>query len=361
MSELLVFPIDLAGASSFFPAVAHRLGLRPRPYRISVLSQPESWADELLPPGQVAALFVLPTSVSIGRALVEKVHGRVAFFGTPSTGTDHVEPTALEDAGIGFVHSPGANARSVVEYVLAALGNLDNADAFVRGSLEVGIVGYGRIGGGLGKILSGAGIPFSFFDPFVRGTQSASLEQVLSCPIVTFHVPLSRSGSHPTYEMLNEALLSQIPRDATVLNTSRGRIMSEAVFLQLTARCRCIIDVFPGEPPRAALVRAPFWASPHVAGYNYTARLAGCRMLAEAFLALHGEPEPLDDPPRPTYDHSVVDFLPSESLILKNAPESFSLRRASYPARGDFAAYGLRHGRLPPGALGTISEWLQAT
>ena len=45
----------------------------------------------------------------------------IKFVGTATAGTDHVDQTWLQQAGIGFSAAPGCNAIAVVEYVFSAL------------------------------------------------------------------------------------------------------------------------------------------------------------------------------------------------------------------------------------------------
>ena len=351
---VILYPVGLAGADFHFPAVADCLGMKVRKYAAGSINGPGSVA-RLLEDRISVALLVLPTSVPVDRTLIEQIGGQVQCLASASTGTDHVDLQALAAAGIDFLHSPGANARSVIEYVLSALAGLDSIGDLLRGDLTVGIVGYGRIGGGLGTVFAALGIPFSCYDPFVQTSHSTTLSEVLSRQVVTFHVPLTADGPHPTRSMIGESLVEAFRPDAVVLNTARGGIVSAGAFAGLTTRCTCIMDVFPNEPPSHAQVATPFLVSPHVAGYNYQARLAGSRMVAQAFLERSGEATVLADPPEPDYEISVVDFLPTESRLLKQLPASFARRRSNYPSRGDFAA----HCRRGSGRISSVARTIQ--
>ena len=82
----------------------------------------------------------------------------IKFVGTATAGTDHVDQTWLQQAGIGFSAAPGCNAIAVVEYVFSALLMLAERDGFALTDRTVGIVGVGNVGGRLQKRLEALGI-----------------------------------------------------------------------------------------------------------------------------------------------------------------------------------------------------------
>src|SRR5215207_3323460 len=84
----------------------------------------------LLPGRQIDAAAVAAADVLIVRSVTRVgeqllAGSRVRFVGTATIGTDHVDRAWLERAGIAFAFAPGCNARSVAEYVVAALLELE--------------------------------------------------------------------------------------------------------------------------------------------------------------------------------------------------------------------------------------------
>jgi erythronate-4-phosphate dehydrogenase len=216
----------------------------------------------------------------------------VSFVGSCTTGVDHVDVEGLRQAGITFAHAPGANARSVVEYVLSALCWL----ALYRGldlpRCSVGIVGLGHIGSRLYRLLSAAGLQCMGYDPLFdtagRIPQSFSLEQVLSADIVTLHTPLTRSGAHPTWHLLDDRRLQNLRPGAVIINSCRGSVIDNAALcaqLEQGARLQVVLDVWEGEPAiNRALLQHVSLATPHIAGYSYDGKLAGVdRVLRQLF------------------------------------------------------------------------------
>ncbi len=233
----------------------------------------------------------------------------VRFVGTCTIGTDHLEIPWLEQAGIRWVSAPGCNARSVAEWVGAVL-----ASGHLRRRLDLsrppraGVVGVGRVGRQVAQVLSALVDHPLLNDPPRAQAEGpdgfVSLQEVVSgCGIVCAHLPLTRTGSHPTQGLLSRQILSNLPRSAIFLNAGRGATtVSDDLLALLRTRSdlTMALDVFDPEPALPAeLARAAHFISPHVAGYSLEGKLEGTRMVREAlgdFLGL----EPWSLPPSET-------------------------------------------------------------
>lgn len=334
-------PEGLHGGEEIFGAVCRSLGFTLHSYPLSTLKQRETAPlriREFIEPDRVA-LFVLPTTVRIDRELVHHADGRIFAFGSVSTGSDHVDFDALDDANLQFIHAPGANSRSVVEYLLSTFPLFFSQERLAARALKVGIIGYGRIGSLLGRYLERLGIPHVWYDPYVSpDSRFAPVEEVPGCDVVTFHVPLTKTGSDPTHRMVTEAYLKSLRNGALLVNTARGEIFTEEGFSHACATAATVMDVFPQEPPPPWMVEHSSIVSPHIAGYSYSGRGGGTRLLAENFVRLIGaDPSIVPMYTAPLYEIDSVDFLEAESALLKRDPESFRLRRENYPNRSDFS------------------------
>jgi phosphotransferase system HPr (HPr) family protein len=102
-------------------------------------------------------------------------------------------------AGIAFASAPGSNARSVVEYVCAAI--VHNPECFKRprNELTIGIIGVGHVGKQVQSIAGALGLKMMLNDPPCAragsGREYSSLSETLrNSDIVTLHVPLTRHG-----------------------------------------------------------------------------------------------------------------------------------------------------------------------
>ncbi len=330
------------GAGQVFGALAEELGLSYEEYSSQALRseriyEPGGEFQSLL--NRKPALLVLPTSVCVREEFVRFLGGRSAAIATISTGTDHVDLGLLQSHNIPFIHAPGANAQSVGQYVLAAISFCCAEQDLLSGRLKVGIVGYGRTGKAVGRYLKKLAIPYVFYDPFVEDDgHGTSLQEALRSDILTFHLPLTTGGKHPTSRMVNNDLVSKIAPSSLVINTSRGGIFSEEAYARVCENRTTVMDVFPVEPPAFSHLEPATYVTPHVAGYNYEARVGGVCMVADQLARLSGSSWRSELPEPAGYDHYVIDFLPSESRRLKSDPTSFSKRRNGYPYRGDFLA-----------------------
>ena len=83
----------------------------------------------------------------------------VQFVGSATIGMDHIDLNYLESRGIAVANAPGSNARSVVEYVVAALFALHDESNDWRNK-TIAIIGVGEVGGRLAQLLQELDVPF---------------------------------------------------------------------------------------------------------------------------------------------------------------------------------------------------------
>ncbi len=94
----------------------------------------------------------------------------------------------------------------------------------------MGIIGCGRIGSSVYRMLQGMGLKFLICDPYLSerrkrdlGVETVSLETVLEqADIVTIHAPLNED----TYHLIDEPELKRMKPTTILVNTSRGGIVN---------------------------------------------------------------------------------------------------------------------------------------
>ncbi|MCC5815183.1 MAG: hypothetical protein JJT78_10530 [Leptospira sp.] len=277
-----------------------------------------------------------------------------SIFATVSSGTDHVNWDDLKKYKREFMNSPGCNASSVAEYIWVAIRDQFAGEKFNSSNQmsipKVGIIGMGNVGTALSKLLQRKAIPFRFFDPFVAG--SDSWQNVLSCNIVSFHVPLVRKTKDPehfTEGMVSEKDVDCIMQNGMFLNTSRGEILSENGLNRLLMRddLRLVLDVFSPEPvdenlAQKLLLRENSIYTPHIAGYSQLGRVQGTYLLAKQIAQKFGSTYPAELQNFLQYGlpWKTNDFLEVESNLLKESWKKgdfgyFESRRNNYPLRED--------------------------
>ena len=165
----------------------------------------------------------------------------VARYGV---GTEAVDLDAARRRGIPVTNTPGANAEAVADHavglMLAALRFIPDGDRRVRrgdwsvrrgrelGAATVGIVGFGRIGQGVARRLSGFGSRVLAADPFLpaqriaeSGAEAVDLDELFrAADVITLHAP----GG----QMLVDAdRLSGIRGGTVLVNTARPDLVDE--------------------------------------------------------------------------------------------------------------------------------------
>ncbi|MGB3542912.1 4-phosphoerythronate dehydrogenase [Rubrivirga sp.] len=260
----------------------------------------------------------------------------VRFVGSATAGTDHVDPPALEAAGIAFASAPGSNAASVVDYVLASVLAVASDQDVVLDGKTLGIVGAGHVGGRLAPRARALGFEVVVCDPpraeaGFTDHDYLSLDAVLEvADIVTLHTPFTDDGPHPTRSLFDLEVVDRMKTDAWLVNAARGGVLEVDAALALATTRPVVLDVWPGEPePDPALVQAAALATPHIAGYALDAKVRGTAMVANALRAWAGEPR-----------WDVATVLPDPVRI--SAPSSRSTRRDGWLDEVAQRAYDVR-------------------
>lgn len=313
---------------------------------------------------------------------------RVKFVGTCTIGVDHLDIPWLEQQGISWANAPGCNANSVVEYVYAALSSMDVN--WTKSS--IGIIGCGNVGGLLYRRLRAQGIPLRCYDPNLTQEQIpdlSSLDEVLSCDIVSMHTPLVTDGSHPSYHLLKRQELMQLKQGAVLINAGRGSVISNQDLLSVMQErtdLRVILDVWEPEPEISIpLLQKVVIGTPHIAGYSFDGKLNGTEMIYQAYCKfLKRQPEKNLKDLVPELSDNILDAghltdswtivkhlvlqaynIEADNLRLRDTAqdaikkdiaigEGFDALRKHYPKRNEFHNYKVRYNQSNP----DTKKWL---
>ena len=211
-------------------------------------------------------------------------------------GVDNIVSPAASERRVMVANTPGGNnstavAEGAVAMMLGLLRRTRDMDALVRqdrwnerwdirlGDLtgaKVGLIGFGRIARHVAKICgTGFGAHLAAYDPMLAaddlradGVEPADRAGVLSCDIVSIHVPLTDD----TRNLIDTVELGMMKTHAIIVNCSRGGIINEAALAEALRAGQIAgagIDVFEDEPPAGdnpLLCLPNCLLSPHVAG-----------------------------------------------------------------------------------------------
>ncbi|MBP6717414.1 MAG: 2-hydroxyacid dehydrogenase [Rhodoferax sp.] len=191
-------------------------------------------------------------------AVLQRLHaGGVRLLALRSAGFNHVDLETAAALGmvVGRVpeYSPYAVAEHTVALLLALNRHLHRAYARVREgnfALEgllgfdlhgrtIGVVGTGKIGECVARIMAGFGCQLLGFDPqpnpacVALGMRYVDLPEMLAqSDVITLHCPLTPQTRH----LINADALARMKHGAMLLNTSRGAVVdTPAVIAALKA------------------------------------------------------------------------------------------------------------------------------
>jgi erythronate-4-phosphate dehydrogenase len=295
-----------------------------------------------------AELLLVRSVTRVDRELLEG--SRVRFVGSATIGFDHVDRDYLRAQGIGFSTAPGSNATSAAEYVVSALMVLAQRQGFDPAGMTAGIIGCGNVGSRVRRKLEALGMQCLVNDPPLQAQGGhddfVDLEQVLQADVITVHVPLTRSGPHPTLHLVGAEFLARLKPGAVFINTARGAVVDNAALDSLLgerADISIVLDVWEGEPAiNCDLLKKVDLGTPHIAGYSLDGKLRGTEMIYRAACEFLGAPVQWS---------AATELPPGPSLELAAGDDRLDAARAAvlecYDVRADDAR--LRHMlTLPP-------------
>lgn len=328
-----------------------------------------------------ARALVIRSATPVNAALL--MDSSIGFVGTATIGTDHMDISWLEQSGIHWASAPGCNADGTAQYTVAMTLLACKRTGVDLASSSVGIVGCGNVGRRVRDLLKKlhAG-KLLVCDPYLAAagqTGLSDMDALSDCRILSFHVPLTRTGDHPTHHLINRERLAQLRRGALLINTSRGDVADGVAVLEWleSGHGAAALDVWPGEPSvDPQLLRACIVATPHVAGYSLDGKLRGTALVYRQFCEwLETEPcaadlvgslrsETLPGAAATSVSEAILAACPIERddsamrrlLAVPSCQRAtrFDELRGNYPERRDFAGWS-----LPPSVTTSVASELK--
>lgn len=324
-----------------------------------IQGKPEALGFETvyLPGAQISAADVKDADALIVRTRTRcnaalLAGSKVRLVVTATIGFDHIDVDFLRSAGIEWTNCPGCNAASVGQYFTSAMIVLARQGIISPDRCTVGIVGVGHVGTEIVKACRQLGCRMLLNDPprADRGeTGFVGLEEIQhNCDVITFHVPLTTLGAHPTYHLAGAKFFASLAKKPVVMNASRGGVADNDAWLQslLDGTTRAaVVDTWEHEPQiNLQLLRAATIATPHIAGYSADGKANATRMSLTALCRYFGiKPEFAVNPPHlpekmkpagDAYDQMLQLYNPlNDTAALKAEPQKFEWLRGNYPLR----------------------------
>lgn len=238
---------------------------------------------------------------------------RLLIVGRAGSGLDNIDVDEAERLGVKVVNCPNYVAKSTAELtvglMLCLLRKIVFCDTcmkcgvWIKSSHEgemlfgkrVAVIGWGRVGRRVSRLLRAFGCEVTVVDPFVepsavasRGFRYSTLEDALkTCEIFTIHVSLNEG----TRGMFGLREFSMIKPGSYFINTSRGEVVDEDALIKAleTGRLKgAALDVYNSEPPR--LPRIPEGLNvvftPHIGAQTVEAQRETAKMLSQRIIKL---------------------------------------------------------------------------
>lgn len=189
----------------------------------------------------------------------EDINGapNLRVIGKQGVGIDIIDQDACSARGIPILNTPGANAQSVAELVLALtlavarqLGSIavkqaagrevrkEHCSGLMITGKTIGVIGMGNIGLAVARIFQNAfGVNVYAYDPFaprdawqdVAHTRVQEVAELLPyVDILTLHLPLNEG----TRDLIAWPQLQAMKHDAILINAARGGIVNEIDLLR---------------------------------------------------------------------------------------------------------------------------------
>lgn len=229
-----------------------------------------------------ADALIVRSKTKITRELLRDTS--VRFVGTATAGTDHIDAEAMDALDIYWTASPGCNANSVSEYLVAALLTLGRRHGFDLENKTIGVIGCGHVGSRVVKKCHALGMNVLRNDPPLSAVSAdpdfVPLENLLAeSDFVTLHVPLVKHKPWPTEKMADYLFFEQLKPGAVFINAARGSVCDYDALLDAKAGgavSKMVLDVWSPEPAfRTDVLDLADLASPHIAGHSYEGKLNG--------------------------------------------------------------------------------------
>lgn len=186
----------------------------------------------------------------VNKQMIEKLYEmKVKAILLRSAGYNHVDIKAAEDK-IAVLRVPSYSPEAVAEYAAALLlsvnrfthkayGRTRDFNMSINGLMGrdlnnkiAGVVGTGKIGQAMIRILEGFGMSILAYDPYpAKGldVEYVSLEELMQkADVISLHCPLTKETKH----IINKKTIAKMKDNVYLINTSRGALIDTEALIE---------------------------------------------------------------------------------------------------------------------------------
>jgi D-3-phosphoglycerate dehydrogenase / 2-oxoglutarate reductase len=184
-----------------------------------------------------------------------KKETKIKFILSPTTGENHIDEKYFKCNNIKifnlknnktFLRNVSASTEFTILLLLNIIRRLNkrklspNRSEYIGTEIykkKIGIIGLGRIGFKLAKILKGFDASVYFFDKIKKKTplylKKKSLKFILkNCDILSINIPLNKNNVN----FLNKDKIKLIKKNTVIINSSRGEVLDENFLLSFVKK-----------------------------------------------------------------------------------------------------------------------------
>lgn len=225
-----------------------------------------------------------------------KLYPKVEFVVSATSGFDHID---LELANrVSLAYSPEANAQSAAELSLFHILGLLRKSKFSQDpkawreqhmmgeelqNKKVSLIGLGRIGKKVAKMLRAFGAEVGAHDPYIEDHEFSEyevkrlglIEALRWGDVISLHCPLTKK----TRGLINETTLTEMSSSSLLINCARGELVdSDALARRLLEQelAGAALDVFEHEPlqrdSHLRSIKNLHW-TPHIGAFTLQAQI----------------------------------------------------------------------------------------
>ena len=187
--------------------------------------------------------------------LIYKKNTKIKFILSPTTGINHIDEKYFSEKKIkiitlqnekNFLKNVAASSEFTIALILMSLRKMKSIfikykrEKFIGNEIykkKIGIIGLGRIGTKIAKILNAFGGNIYGYDiddlkkpKFIKKVKLKYL--LRNCDIITVNIPLNKK----TVNFLNKNKLQLLKKNTLLVNSSRGEIVDENYIIKLVKK-----------------------------------------------------------------------------------------------------------------------------
>lgn len=198
---------------------------------------------------------------------------RLKVVGRAGVGVDNIDIAAATEKGVIVLNAPEGNTIAATEHTVAMMLAMARRIPIANETLQkgewnrkkymgvelrgktLGVIGLGRIGGGVAKRAQAFDMEIIGYDPYINeeraktmGIEVTPLDEIYArADFITVHMPLTPE----TKGMINQKTLAKMKKGVRLINCARGGIIDEADLAEAVKSgivAGAAIDVFEEEP-----------------------------------------------------------------------------------------------------------------